>query len=464
LPRQRAAICHFKPLSMTYSRTAWSAIALIALACLFMQCSKTEPEFPIQNTLQNKSGQLVTDWTQLNLEVSQHCNGYQDPITSRAMYYTALTLYETVRFGLNDCKSLQTKLAGFQTTLSQPDYSQRYNFLIVANQALYRVSTEMFKPAGVEQLAKIEALKNLYLQQESSELDENTIFRSVSLGNEIGWKMIEFSQQDGNSSAYLHLYPAMGASTDPGCWRPTPPDYSSKALLPEWGNAQLCLANQFDIIKSIAPKVLQYSDKPSSIIYAEANEVYSLSKNLDTQQRDLLEYWNSSDDFHASPLLHNYLLMVQLIQEHKLNLEQSAKLFVKLSISLYDGYIVAWNLKYKTNLMRPATYIRQHIERYYVPEYISPTSPEFVSDKAVVYAASSVIFSETFGYRFAFMDYTQSSRQDLRENRKFFESFESMAKEAAYSDMLSATQYRTSIHYGLEAGTAVGLNVAKLKF
>lgn len=462
MQRQLAVIVHFKPLSMTYFRTAQRALALLFVCFVLSNCTKNETEFTNQNTLSTKTGKLVTDWTALNLELSKYCNGYYEPITSRAMYYTALTLYESVRFGLPNSQSLQSKVNGFKTTLPQPDPTLQYNFIIVANQALFRTSLELFKPAGAANLEKITALKELYLKNESSELDADVIHRSVALGNDIGWKMVEFSQQDGQASAYLHLYPVMGASNVPGCWRPTPPDYTAKALLPTWGESTLCLSPNEEIIKACNSNAPVFSESNTSIIYSEAFEVYSLSKNLDSQQRDLLQYWNAEDDFHASPLLHNYLLMNQLIQEKQLTLEQASKLFVRLSVAMYDGYIVAWNIKYKTNLMRPASYIRMYIERYYVPEYQSPPYPEYVSDKAMVYGACSIIFSETFGYRFPFMDYTQTMRNDLRENRKYFESFQQMAQEAAYSDLLNATQFRTSVVKGLEAGTSVGLNTMKI--
>lgn len=453
----------FKPSSMTYSRTTRGAIALLCLLSLFMSCSKTELTTPKSSFLNDKSANFVSDWTALSLELSSQCNGYSEPITSRAMLYAALTMYESLQPGLQHSKSLQLKLVNFNTTLPQGDPGLSYNYIITASQAMYRVTQELYKSAGSENLKKVASLRDKYLQAESVELDPEMIKRSMDLGNEIGWKMISFSENDGKANAYLNPNPAYIISNDPSIWRPTPPDYFSKPVLPDWGSAKICLTDNLTLASSVKSQVLKYSDLQNAIIYSEAYEVYNLANNLDTQQRDYLEYWNSKMDFHASPLLHNYLLMMQLIEEHKLKLEPAIKLFVRLAIAQYDAYVLSWDIKYETNLLRPATYIKQHIDRYFIPEYSSPATPEFVSDKAVIYNASARIFSETFGFRLSFMDYTQSMRKDLRENRKFFESFEQMAKEAAYSDLYSASQFRSSIVSGLHMGDEIAGNVMKLK-
>ncbi|MBK8955651.1 MAG: hypothetical protein IPM34_08850 [Saprospiraceae bacterium] len=449
---------------MTYSRTTRGAIALLSVFLTFLSCSKTDVFIPESSSyLNEKDAGFLTDWVSLSLELSNQCNGYSEPITSRALLYTALSMYESLQPGLKGYGTLQLKLANFQTTLPQPDPGQKYNFLITANQALYRMTRELFKASGSDNLQKITALRDQYLNSESIELDPDIIKRSTDLGNEIGWKLIAFSEIDGKADAYLVVYPDFSISADPAAWRPTPPDYFSKPILPDWGSAQLCLADNLQIASELKTKVLNYSTSAQSIIYAEAYEVYNLSNNLDTHQRDYLEFWNTKMDFHASPLLHNYLLMMQLIEEKEMNLESAMKLFLRLAIAQYDAYIVSWKVKYETNLLRPSTYIKQQIDRYYIPEYSSPASPEFVADKAMIYSACARIFSETFGYRTPFMDYTQSMRQDLRENRKFFESFEQMAKEAAFSDLYSASQYRSSITTGLDAGNALAEKVMKLK-
>ena len=61
------------------------------------------------------------------------------------------------------------------------------------------------------------------------------------------------------------------------------------------------------------------------------------------------------------------------------------------------------------------------------------------------------------------MDYTQSSRANLRESKRYFESFSIMAKEAAYVDLFSAAYFRTSIDIGFQMGFDLSQNVLSLK-
>ncbi len=446
---------------MTYSSNTLGRLLLLTSLFMIVSCSK-EPTTPVSNNFINqRSATIMTDWVDLSLDLTTKCNGFNDPIASRSMYYIALTLYESLLPGLQSFQTLQVHLNGFNTTLPQPDPSKSYNWFIVTSYAMYQVANEMYKAAGSENLNRIKALRDAYVQKESVELDPEIIQNSKDLGNNIGWKMVEFSKTDGLSDAYLQDYPEFVIPQKEGNWIPTSPDYFAKPLMPYWGNNRVCVSDNLYLAN--VPNVLKYSADKNSIMYAEAVEVYNLSSNLDTHQRNILEYWNSTNDKHGSPVCHNMLLMIQLVKENKVSLDKACSLFLRLALAHYDAYIIAWKIKYDNLLLRPSSYIKFHIDRYYIPYISSIPAPEFVSEKAVLYSASSRIFSETFGYRFSFMDYTQSSRTDLRENRKYFDSFEDMAKEASYSDLYGAVQFRTSIDVGYQIGSEIAANILKVQ-
>lgn len=442
---------------MTYSVHGLRTFALISALILFNSCSKPIETSTNSIYINNKDAQMVQDWTVLALDLASKCNGFSDPVTSRALYYTAVTLYESLVHGLEGHTSVQARLAMLNTTLPQSDPSKQYHWIIVSNQALYQVATELYQASGSENMARVKALRDQYIQAASIELEPEIIRISKELGNEIGWKIIDYSKQDGMANAYLNNYPDYSMPQSEGVWRPTPPDYFAKPLLPFWGNSPIAVPENAYILKPVQD--LTYSSAPSSIIYAEAVEAHNLSTNLSPQQKEMFEYWYSTKNLQASPLCHNMALMVQLIKENRLNLERATCLFLRLSLMHYDGYIIAWKNKYDKKLLRPANYIKMHIERFFIPEYSCLPVPEFVSEKALLYAGSARIFSEEFGYRYAFMDNTQTNRPDLREGSKYFNSFVEMAEEAAYSDLYGALQFRTSIDAGYQLGWDIAANV-----
>lgn len=442
---------------MAYSVNGLRTFALISALFIFNSCSKQVEITPNTNFVNNKDAQMVQDWTELALDLSSKSNGYSDPVASRALYYTAVTLYESLVHGLEGHTTVQARLAMLNTTLPQPDPALRYNWIIVSNQALYQVATELYQASGSENISRVKVLRDKFINAASIELDPEIIRHSKELGNEIGWKIIDYSKRDGMADAYLNNYPDYDMPQNEGAWRPSPPDYFSKPLLPYWGNSPLAIPENEHTLKPV--KDLIYSSAQSSIIYAEAVEVHNLTASLTPEQKEKFEYWYSGKNPHASPLCHNMSLMVQLIKDNRLSLERATSLFLRLSLMHYDGYIIAWKNKYDKKLLRPANYIKLHIERFFIPEYSCLPVPEFVSDKALLYAGSARIFSEEFGYRYAFMDYTQTNRPDLREGTKYFSSFVEMAEEASYADLYGALQFRTSIDAGYQLGWDIAANV-----
>ncbi|MBP8724425.1 MAG: hypothetical protein KBF37_05065 [Saprospiraceae bacterium] len=446
---------------MTYSGFSWKSFAWMTLLLGALSCAKPDREAAPKFPLNARDAGMVEDWSSLALTLTSQCNGYSDPVASRAMFYLAVCMYETLLPGFDNHVSTQVRLQGLNTTLPQPEPGLSYNPVIVANQALYQLVSELYGPAGPANLEAVANLKDKYIHLEGATLEDDIILRSKELGNSIGWKLIEYSKADGLAEAFLDRYPPYSPPQQPGFWRPTPPDYFSKALLPYWGNAKLALKANETLLN--APAVLEYSESPNSIIFAEATEVYNYSRNLNLEQREQLAYWDSDADYHASPFQHNFLLMRQLLSENNVSLDRACRLFLRLAIAQFDGNIVAWHLKYKSNLLRPATYIKLHIDRYFVPEYSALPVPEYVSERALIYGACSVIFSEEFGYRIPFMDYTQEMRQDLRDKQKSFGSFSEMAHVAALADLYNATQFRTSIESGISIGQNLGIQVQKLE-
>ncbi|MBK6546525.1 MAG: hypothetical protein IPO78_07740 [Saprospiraceae bacterium] len=446
---------------MTFLKTYSKGILCLLLIVASFSCNKETPTPTGNSFVNNFEATLVTDWLDLSLDLGTKCNGFNDPIASRALYYVSLTCYESLLGGLYNYKSLQTRINGFNTTLPQADPNKSYNWIIVANQALAIVSTDLYKASGVENLARITKLRDKYVKSASIELSTDIVFNSKELGNEIGWKISDFANADGQADSYLRNFPDVNMPVKEGSWIPTPPDYSQKPLLPYWGNSKLALLEN---ATNVAPlRLLTYSTAQTSIMYSEAVELYNMATNINPAQREIYEYWHQDKDPHVSPVCHNTSLMIQLIKERKFQLDHAIELALRLSIAQYDGYIVSWKTKFSYNLLRPASYIKQNINKYYIPFYSNTPVPDFVSENALIYSACSEILGMYFGYRTPFMDYTQASRTDLRENRKYFETFNIMAKEASYSDMLGAIYFRSSIDAGFQMGYDLAQNVINLE-
>ena len=446
---------------MNYQRTRLNGLIFLVLLITTFSCNKETPVGPKSQFVNNEKPDLVKDWTSLSVDLITQCNGFNDLIASRAMYYLSVTMYESLLPGLEGYSSLQTRICGLNTTLPQPLNSKQYNWMIVSNQALAVVSSELFKSSGGLNLSKISALRDKNISIASIGLEETVIVDSRDLGNEIGWKLIEYAGTDGRADYYLKIYPNIIMPVKEGGWIPTPPDYSDKIVLPNWGESKP--AYQQNVTDIFPNKILNYSSSNQSIMYSEAIEVYNLTTNLSNDEIDHVKYWNENADIHATPFNHNLLLLAQMLEDKDFPLDKAVELLLRMSIAHYDGYILAWQIKFKYDLLRPSSYIKQNISRYFIPEFSCTAIPEFASEKALIYNAGAEIFANYFGHRTSFIDFTQSKRSDLVTNKKFFNSFSDMAKEAAYSDLYSAVHFRTSVDVGFQLGYDISQKTLALK-
>ncbi len=450
----------FKPRIMTCSRTYFRACIVLFTILLLGSCNKDTTYVP-SHTVDSLSHHMITDWNTLALDLIPQSNGYSEPICARAMYWLNIAFYEAIYHGFPGYRSLNGQIAGLRAEIPRPDPGLEYNWIMVASHTMDLMIAHLFQAAGSQNLAKAKILRDKYINLYCENLAEDVRLRSIDLGKEIAWRLISYSDSDGQADAYLRNYPTnYTAPMGEGHWVPTPPDYKKHALLPYWGQKPLALQQN----TSIQPHTkLQYSSLTNSLMYAEALEVFSAFNHLSDSQKDKIDYWNRYMSPHSTPLCHNFLLLKQFVNDHGFHLPKAAEVYLKMSLLMHDAYILAWKWKFSTNLLRPSTYIKQHIYRYFIPEVSCLPVPEFISETALIYRASAELLSHYYGHRTAFMDNTQIHRSDLRESRRSFTSFFEMAKEAAYTDIMAAVHFRSSIDAGFEMGYDLGQNIIKLR-
>lgn len=418
-------------------------------------CHKDQPQV-IKNDISNLDHSLITTWYKQSLNLIDRTNGYTEPIAARAMSYIAYTLYEASVGGLQAYKSQQVILDGLQVTLPQADAGHEYNYALVVNEAIAYTVSELFGASGVANLAIVEGLRAKFERQYANGLALVVIADSKELGRKIGRAIINYADTDQQTYAYLENYPSYSMPSGPGMWVPTPPDYTEKPLLPKWGGVRTVLYADA-ILKST--KKLTFSQDDKSPMYAEAYECFALSNNLTQDQKNQIEFWDKVSDPHAAPLCRTHEMMIDLIIDQNLNYAQSLEALVRLSWAMHDGYVLAWKTKFVNNTLRPSSYIKSNISRFFIPSANAMPTPDYISENALLYKAAAEIFSNTFGYKFEFTDRTQEARANLKVKTKKFNSFEAWAKEAAYTDIMTAAHFRTSIDAGYELGYDLAQNI-----
>src|SRR4030095_621407 len=78
-----------------------------------------------------------------------------------------------------------------------------------------------------------------------------------------------------------------------------------------------------------------------------------------------------------------------------------------VAITLMYAFISCWDEKYRSNRIRPETYINRYIDVTWEPLLQTPPFPEYTSGHSVISNASAVSLTRLYGDNFAFTDTTE---------------------------------------------------------
>jgi membrane-associated phospholipid phosphatase len=146
----------------------------------------------------------------------------------------------------------------------------------------------------------------------------------------------------------------------------------------------------------------------------------------------------------------------QISRNDDLSLAAAAEAYAKLGIAVADVFITIFHAKYRYNLLRPVTYIQDHIDDSWLPLIVTPPNPAYISGHSTQSSAAAVVLTDLFGQK-AFTD-TLHTDHDLEPPQKprTFSSFNEAAAEAAVSRLYAGIHYAFDNDEGRASGRCVG--------
>jgi hypothetical protein len=118
-------------------------------------------------------------------------------------------------------------------------------------------------------------------------------------------------------------------------------------------------------------------------------------------------------------------------------------------ITIMDAFISCWDEKYRSNRIRPETYINRYINIKWQPLLQTPPFPEYTSGHSVVSTAAAEVLTYLLGDQLAFTD---NSEELFEIPARSFTSFRQAAAEAAISRLYGGIHYRDAIENGQQQG------------
>ena len=283
---------------------------------------------------------------------------------------------------------------------------------------------------------------------------------SVSYGDAVAEHILAWAAKDGYRQT--RSAPSYTVTDEPGRWKPTPPAYLD-AIEPAWAKHRPFVMNDADQFQPERPA--PYSMAKGSAFREQVMEVYRAVKKASEEEREIAAFWDCNPyvmhtQGHAmfatkamSPGGHWMGIAVIANRKADADLMRSAEVLSMTAVALADGFISAWDEKYRSNLVRPETVINKHIDESWRPILQTPPFPEYTSAHSVISASAAVTLTDLYGDDFAFTDTTENA---YGLPSRSFSSFLDAADEAALSRVYGGIHYPMAASEGKEQGKRIG--------
>ncbi len=342
--------------------------------------------------------------------------------------------------------------------------SSKYDYRIAAICCIYETGRLML-PSGFRLQDNENKFKN---ELKKNNVPETLIDASIAVAKDVAAQIVEWSKTDAYNklSAKLHYTPLKGE----GKWYPTPPTYIP-AVEPNWKSIRPILIDSSTQFKPVPP--IGFSKDSGSAFYNLAREVYNVSENLTKEQLLIASFWDCNPfavntEGHMmigykkiTPGGHWMNITGIAAKKAHLNFNQYIEAQAIVSLTLMDAFISSWDEKYRSNQIRPVTYINRYIDSKWQPVLQTPPFPEYPSAHSVISTAAAAVLEYMFGNNFSFTD---NSEELFELKPRNFSSFMQAATEAAISRLYGGIHFRDGIENGQKEGMALGKYVIeKLK-
>jgi membrane-associated phospholipid phosphatase len=380
---------------------------------------------------------------------------FSPPVASRIYLYANAAAYEAMIPSQKTYKSLSRSLSLFPVI---PDGgTSPVNYELTALYAFLKTAEKyIFSEAMLEDslVVLLKPYKNL-----PAGIYQASISRAQVIIDSIGqWAAADHYKETRKLRRYSFI-------KEGGKWLPTPPGYMA-AVEPYWSKIRPVALDSAAECRPVAP--LPFSKEKGSSFYRQAYDVYTTGSQLSAEQRGIALFWDCNPFFlntqghlnfatkKLSPGGHWMSIAGIAALKTGADFMKSAAAYLLTSIALYDGFISCWEEKFRSNLIRPETYINANINEAWRPLLQTPPFPEYTSGHSVISTAAALALTNFFGEGFSFDDTTETP-YGLPVRK--FPSFAAAAAEAAISRFYGGIHYMASIENGQVQGRRVGEKV-----
>ncbi len=378
---------------------------------------------------------------------------FSPPVAARIYAYTTIAAYEVLVKHHKKYHSLYKQLAAFPEI---PAAKHTINTSLAAVNAFCITAKNLVFSEEIMQ----DSINNILKWYQKKLINIEEYEASMAYGKQVAEVILQWAAKDKyKETRSLKRY---NFSKEKGKWIPTPPVYMA-AIEPYWNQIRpmvLDSSNQFR-----PALALPFSTDTNSLFYQQAKEVHTAGINLSAKNKLVAAFWDCNPfavevkghlnyaTKKISPGGHWIAIAGIVCQNLKADMVRSASVYALTAIAIFDGFIICWDEKYRSNIIRPETYINQYIDENWHPLLQTPPFPEYTSGHSVISTAAATILINLLGNNISFDDNTET---EFGLPVKHFSSFSSACNEAAISRLYGGIHYRAAIENGQKQGHNLG--------
>ena len=377
---------------------------------------------------------------------------FSPPVASRIYLYANVAAYETlVKAYPGDYRSLHGQVKAFPDLPAPREkidggLSAVYAFLMVGKKLVF--SEGMMEDS-------LQSIISGYRGLSRSVYDASLRYGKRAADSIMAWA-------DKDQYKETRKLPRYRFIKKEGKWIPTPPAYMA-AIEPYWNKIRTVTLDSCSQFRPAGPP--PFSKDTGSIFYRQAYDVYVTVNKLTQEQKDIANFWDCNPFAvtmgghlnyavkKISPGGHWISIVAIAARKRKADMLESSLLYTMSSIALFDAFIACWDEKYRSNVIRPETYIDAYINEGWRPLLQTPPFPEYNSGHSMISQATATVLEGLLGDHFAFDD---TSEEEFGLPARTFTSFHAAAEEAAVSRFYGGIHYKAAIEGGLVCGRQIG--------
>jgi hypothetical protein len=386
------------------------------------------------------------------------------PVAARYYAYCMLGAYNIVRAHNETIPALQSLINNYTPDRGLDTANLKYDYRIAAYYSIMETARQLL-PSGYmlqdDEDNFVELLKK-------TGIAKDVIDNSIKAAKLATVDIVNFSKTDHyNKLSTLRRYTPLKGDA---YWYPTPPGYF-EAVEPNWKTIKTIL---IDSSSQFKPATLTpFSTDTASAFYKHAKDVYDASKHLTTEQINNALFWDCNPfaittSGHMaigfkkiSPGGHWMNIAGLVCKQARVGFDHTVVVMTLESCTLMDAFISSWDEKYRSNRIRPETYINRYIDIKWQPILQTPPFPEYTSAHSVISTASAQLLTYLLGDNFAYTDVTEIP---FGSSERSFKSFADASAQAALSRFYGGIHYMESVNSGVTEGNQLGdYVVAKIK-